>query len=531
MKTKVLPGRSTSLAALGLLLCAGLTFADALQFNGVNQSVQAPDTSSLRLTNRLTVEAWIKRAGTGVQHSIVEKYGCSTGQGGYALRVAANDKLLFGTRDDCNNGSSVLGLTSISANVWTHVAGSWDGATLRVFVNGAPDGSLASTRNPKWGNTPLKIGERGSSGTPFNGQIDEVRLWNVARSAADISSTLSQCLTGNEANLAAYWRLDEGTGATAAAQTANASRAALVTGPIGTTAAEPVSCGPTLKIVAVASAAAEPNQSGLINIARTGPITVFLTVSYSISGSAQNGVDYQTLSGAAQIPAGAASVDLTVTPIDDTIQEGSETVTLTLTANPAYKIDGANGSATVTIADDDFTPVVKIVVPDGLAAETGGDTGTFRIERAGSTALALTVNFTVKGSAIADLDYTNLGTSIEIPAGAASVDLTVWPVDDGFAEGLETVCVLLRPSASYIIGFPENATLQITDQPMLPTVSIVSTTPQCAEGNLNPGVFPLLRTGPTLSSLPVSFRVGGAAINGLDYDLIGFSATDRKSTR
>jgi hypothetical protein len=527
MKTKTHLWTTARLGLLAVLLSASPVFADALQFNGLNQSVQAPDTSSLRLTNRLTVEAWIKRAGTGVQHSIVEKYGCSTGQGGYALRVAANDKLLFGTRDDCNNGSSVLGLTSISANVWTHVAGSWDGATLRVFVNGAPDGSLASTRNPKWGNTPLKIGERGSSGTPFNGQIDEVRLWNVARSAADISSTLSQCLTGNEANLAAYWRLDEGTGATAADQTANANTAALVNGPIWTTAAEPVSCGPTLKIVAVASAAAEPNQSGLINIARTGPTTASLTVSYSISGTAQNGVDYQTLSGTAQIPAGAASVDLAVTPIDDTIQEGSETVTLTLTANPAYKIDGANGSATVTIADDDFTPVVKIVVPDGLAAETGGDTGTFRIERAGSTALALTVNFTVKGSAIADLDYTNLGTSIEIPAGASSVDLTVWPIDDGLPGGIKSVSVLLGASASYVIGFPENATLQITDQPIPPVLSVVATTPQCSEGSANPGVFTITRTGPTASALEVLYSLGEepVAINGLDYELIPFSAT------
>src|SRR5262249_8111880 len=75
----------------------------ALGFNGANSSVQIPDSPAVSVTGPITVEAWIKRAATGVQHSIVEKYGC-TGVGGYVLRVTASDKLLFGTRDDCNNG-------------------------------------------------------------------------------------------------------------------------------------------------------------------------------------------------------------------------------------------------------------------------------------------------------------------------------------------------------------------------------------------------------------------------------------------
>src|SRR2546426_378923 len=71
----------------------------ALQLNGANQSVQIPNSPSVQITGPITVEAWINRAVTGVQHSIVEKYGCA-GLGGYVLRVTANDKLLFGTRDD-----------------------------------------------------------------------------------------------------------------------------------------------------------------------------------------------------------------------------------------------------------------------------------------------------------------------------------------------------------------------------------------------------------------------------------------------
>jgi hypothetical protein len=217
-------------AALVLIVSVGLAGAAALQLNGVNQSVQIPDSASVSPTGPITVEAWINRAASGVQHSIVEKYGCNATDGGYVLRVTATDRLLFGTRDDCNNGSSVIGNVPIPAGVWTHVAGSWDGVTLRVFVNGVTDTSTATTRNPKNGATALKIGERGNGGTPFNGQIDDVRLWSVARTAAQIAANRTVCLTGSEAGLAGYWRLDEGAGVTTADATANGNTGTLVNG-------------------------------------------------------------------------------------------------------------------------------------------------------------------------------------------------------------------------------------------------------------------------------------------------------------
>src|ERR1051325_674179 len=95
--------------ALALLASVGAAKAAALQFNGVNQFVQIADSPSVSPTGPITVEAWINRAASGLQHSIVEKFGCTVGDGGYVLRVTAGDRLLFGTRDDCNNGSSVIG--------------------------------------------------------------------------------------------------------------------------------------------------------------------------------------------------------------------------------------------------------------------------------------------------------------------------------------------------------------------------------------------------------------------------------------
>src|ERR1051325_3808032 len=222
-------------AALALIVSVGSAGAQSLGFNGVNQSVQVPSSASVAITTPLTVEAWINRSVGGVQHSIVEKYGCPVGGGatvgGYVLRVTAGDQLLFGVRDDCNNGASVIGGTTIAPGVWTHVAGEWDGANLRVFVNGAQDGVLASGRAPRSGGTALKIGERGNGGTPFNGLIDDVRLWNVARSAADISANRTTCFAGTEAGLAGLWHLNEGAGLTTADATGHGNTGTLVNGP------------------------------------------------------------------------------------------------------------------------------------------------------------------------------------------------------------------------------------------------------------------------------------------------------------
>jgi PKD repeat protein len=226
---------------------------NALQLNGVNQSVQAPSSPSLALVGPLTIEAWINRSVMGLQHSIVEKYGCPVAGGGvvggYLLRVTAQDKLLFGVRDDCNNSVSVTGNTTLLSNTWYHVAGHWDGAFLRVFVNGGSDApDFASARPPRDGATPLKIGERGNgsvANTFFKGMIDEVRLWNGARTAAQIQSNMNHCLTGSEAGLVGYWRFDEGAGATASDSSGGGNPATLINGPVRVNSTTPLTCGPS----------------------------------------------------------------------------------------------------------------------------------------------------------------------------------------------------------------------------------------------------------------------------------------------
>ncbi|HEY2953257.1 MAG TPA: LamG domain-containing protein, partial [Verrucomicrobiae bacterium] len=230
MKTKTLLAQFAAVILFSTLLSARPAFAQSLRFDGVNDFVNVPNSGSLTIVGRITVEAWVNRAAVGAQHSVVEKFGAAgSGQGGYDLRISAGDRVQFETRDDGGRAVTVTGATAIPANTWVHIAGTWDGANNRVFVNGVQDGIVANGRPPRAGNTALKIGARGNdNGTPMNGGIDDARIWNVARTAAQIAANSTNCLAGDEAGLVALWHMDEGTGLTTADATANHNNGTLV---------------------------------------------------------------------------------------------------------------------------------------------------------------------------------------------------------------------------------------------------------------------------------------------------------------
>ena len=134
------------------------------------------------------------------------------------------------------------------------------------------------------------------------------------------------------------------------------------------------SCGggvtlPTVTIAATTASTAEGSSlPGVFTVSRSGDTSSSLMVIYTMGGTATNGIDYAPLSGSATIPAGSASAPINVVPVDDSLVEGSETVVLTLSADPAYTV-GSPNSATVTIADND-APAASITVTTPQGGET-----------------------------------------------------------------------------------------------------------------------------------------------------------------
>ena len=98
---------------------------------------------------------------------------------------------------------------SVKVGQWTHVAGTYDGTTVKLYINGVLANQLPLNVSMGSGSTGLYIGGASVPGAYFKGMIDEVRLWNTVRTATEIQSDFDETLIGNETGLAGYWPMEE----------------------------------------------------------------------------------------------------------------------------------------------------------------------------------------------------------------------------------------------------------------------------------------------------------------------------------
>ena len=131
---------------------------------------------------------------------------------------------------------------------------------------------------------------------------------------------------------------------------------------------QPVLSQPVLPTVSIRSsdltAAEWGPDPGTFTVFLSVPATSTLTVNYTVGGTATPEVDYASLSGSVTLPAGSTRAEISVTPFDDVIQEGEETVIVNLSPGEDYLV-GPPVSDTVIIADDD-TPIRISLNPVGI---------------------------------------------------------------------------------------------------------------------------------------------------------------------
>jgi hypothetical protein len=163
-------------------------YGNALSFNGSSARVTVPDSPSLRLTSGMTLEAWVfPTTVNSAWRDVIYK-----GSDNYYLEATSSNSGrpagggIFG-----GDYGEAYGTSNLAANTWTHLAATYDGTTLRLFVNGTQVSSSARSGSLATSNGPLSLGGDPLYGQYFSGRIDNVRIYNRALTPAQIQTDMA----------------------------------------------------------------------------------------------------------------------------------------------------------------------------------------------------------------------------------------------------------------------------------------------------------------------------------------------------
>lgn len=185
--------------------------SNSLSFDGTNDVATTAYNSSLDITSAITLEAWVYATkNTGIQNVI-----CKSSN-------TANTGYIFPRTDDgwshvifyLHIGGAWRTITAVysSLNTWHHLAATYDGATMKIYIDGSLAASQAQTGAITTNTNPLALGNQtGFANEYFGGSADEFRIWNVARTQAQIQQDMNRELNPSlQTGLLSYYTADQG---------------------------------------------------------------------------------------------------------------------------------------------------------------------------------------------------------------------------------------------------------------------------------------------------------------------------------
>jgi len=271
---------------------------------------------------------------------------------------------------------------------------------------------------------------------------------------------------------------------------------------------------PIVSIVASDASASETgSDTGTFTVSRTGENPSALLLYYTVSGTASNGLDYQSLDGNVIIAAGSNSASITLTPLLDGDFEANETVIVALNIDATYTV-GTPSSATVTISDSTASGFTISPVSGLITTEQGG-TDTFSVVLTSVPTAEVTLNLSSsdagEGSAlVSSLTFTIADWNIP-------QNVTVAGQDDTTPDGDQPYTISTSVTSSdsnYNALNPLDVSVTNRDDDSLPVVQVSARKSNAREGD--PIVFRVSRNG-IAGSLNVNYTVSGSATRSVDY--------------
>lgn len=184
----------------------------AYLFNGTTSAITLPESSStpFDFTTAISISAWVKPASLNQGRILTKKRG-SPNWDGYVLelKTTGEPQMRFGysTADQ-----TVTSSTSLVVNTWSHVVVTYNGSVMKIYIDGVEKGSTSTTSTIAANNQAIGIG--GVTGLDFfNGEIDDLRLYNRGLSAAEVTALHQSYGVGIQISdlqkgLVGQWKMD-----------------------------------------------------------------------------------------------------------------------------------------------------------------------------------------------------------------------------------------------------------------------------------------------------------------------------------
>ena len=220
----------------------------ALRFDGTTDLVRLHSTTSMMAATwptTKTVSLWVKPTGTATCNGLDATackviFGDRPRSWAIARGVLNGQDRIWIWNFDGTVDSVGVGYTS---GVWTQITLVHGGGVLSVYKDGVLAGSVASGATSQTSGAVLYLGGVINSTSKhwlFEGDLDEIQIWNVARSASDIAAAMTGPLTGAEPGLAAYYQMSEGTGTSVTDSSGHGWTGTLLDGAFGVTGNGPI---------------------------------------------------------------------------------------------------------------------------------------------------------------------------------------------------------------------------------------------------------------------------------------------------
>jgi hypothetical protein len=162
---------------------------NALQFNGGSDFIRVNDDSTLNLSEQITIATWIRPDRNGTQYIVKKSRYDQTD--GFELSLSSNGHIFVRFNQAADGNAHRLDSSAsypTNGNTWVHVVATYDGATIRMYINGVLDNSKNDQFSIAVNNLGLGIGAQDDGFRPLDGALDDVRVYSQALSAAEVQA-------------------------------------------------------------------------------------------------------------------------------------------------------------------------------------------------------------------------------------------------------------------------------------------------------------------------------------------------------